>query len=85
MGNAGGRWLSLRGRRDKQDRVNDRRDDLLFLDEVARQVRVSIESVRHWIKAGRLPSIRPGKRRMVRRGDLEVFLSRNRTGGEISR
>ena len=54
--------------------------DLLFLDEVARQARVSVESVRHWIKAGRLPSIRPGKRRMVLRSDLEAFLRRNRTG-----
>jgi excisionase family DNA binding protein len=65
--------------------VNDRSNELLFLDEVARHVRVSIESVRHWIKTGRLASIRPGKRRMVRRGDLEVFLERNKTGGEVSR
>lgn len=60
-------------------------DDLLFLDEVARRARVSVESVRHWIKAGRLPSIRPGKRRMVLRGDLETFLGRNRTGVEAKK
>jgi excisionase family DNA binding protein len=63
----------------------DGADDLLFLDEVAQHARVSIESVRHWIKAGRLPSVRPGKRRMVRRSDLDVFMGRNRTGTEAAK
>jgi excisionase family DNA binding protein len=48
--------------------------DLLQLEEVAQIARVSVSTVRHWIKAGRLPSLRPGRRRMVRRTDFERFL-----------
>lgn len=48
--------------------------DLLRLEEVAELARVSVSSVRHWIKTGRLASIRPGRRRMVRRVDFERFL-----------
>jgi excisionase family DNA binding protein len=50
--------------------------DLLQLIEVARLARVSVSSVRHWIKSGRLASIRPGKRRLVRRAEFERFLDR---------
>ena len=50
------------------------KQDLLLLVEVAEISRVSIESVRFWIKRGRLPSYRYGKRRVVRREDLEAFL-----------
>jgi len=65
--------------------MSDATEELLFLDEVARSARVSVESVRHWIKVGRLPSVRPGKRRMVRRSDLETFMGRNKTGVEAAR
>jgi excisionase family DNA binding protein len=51
------------------------RGDLLLVDEVADIARVSVETVRYWIKQGKLPSIRPGRRRLVRRQDLEAFLS----------
>lgn len=54
-----------------------KREDLLFLEDVAAITRVSIETVRFWIKRGRLASIRPGRRRMVRREDLETFLARS--------
>jgi excisionase family DNA binding protein len=50
--------------------------DLLQLIEVARLARVSVSSVRFWIKSGRLASIRPGKRRLVRRAEFERFLER---------
>lgn len=53
--------------------------DLLRLEEVARIARVSISSVRHWIKTGRLPSIRPGRRRLVQRSALDSFLVRDMT------
>ena len=53
--------------------------ELLQLEEVARLARVSVSSVRHWIKVGRLQSVRPGRRRLVRRADLDTFL-----GGDIS-
>lgn len=57
-----------------------RSEEWLLLDDVARETRASIDSVRSWIKAGVLPSSRPGKRRIVRRRDLEVFLKRNQKG-----
>jgi excisionase family DNA binding protein len=48
---------------------------LLFLPEVARAARVSVSTVRHWVLTRKLPSVRPGRRRMVRRADLEAFLA----------
>lgn len=53
------------------------RNDWLVLEEVATIARVSIETVRFWLRRPnrRLPSVRPGKRRLVRRSDLDAFLS----------
>src|SRR4051794_35805118 len=48
--------------------------DLLLLEEVANFARVSTETVRFWIRCGQLPSVRPGRRRMVSRAALEGFL-----------
>jgi len=48
-------------------------NELLQLEEVAKLARVSVSTVRHWIKTGRLPSLRPG-RRLVRRADFDRFL-----------
>ena len=47
---------------------------LLLLEEVARELRAPISSVRHWIATGKLKSVRPGRRRLVRREDLDRFL-----------
>ncbi|MDD9941271.1 MAG: helix-turn-helix domain-containing protein [Myxococcales bacterium] len=67
------------------------REELLLLDEVARICRVSLNTVRFWVQQGRLPSIRPGRRRLVRRSALDAFLGesprrtsskRNEIGGE---
>lgn len=49
--------------------------ELLFMEEVARELRVAISTVRHWANTGRLPSVRPGRRRMVRRADLDAFVA----------
>lgn len=46
----------------------------LVLTEVAQECRAPLASVRRWISSGRLPSIRPGRRRLVRREDLDRFL-----------
>jgi len=46
----------------------------LYLDEVARECRTSVSTVRHWIAVGRLRSIRPGRRLLVTREDLDAFL-----------
>lgn len=34
--------------------------ELLTVDEVAERVKVHPETVRRWIKSGRLPAVRPG-------------------------
>lgn len=48
--------------------------ELLFVDEVARVLRGTVSTGRYWLYTGRLPSLRPGRRRMIRRADLDVFL-----------
>jgi excisionase family DNA binding protein len=50
-------------------------EELLLLEEVARRCRAPLSSVRHWVRLGRLASIRPGRRRLVRRDELERFLA----------
>jgi excisionase family DNA binding protein len=47
----------------------------MLLIEVARDARASISTVRHWLRTKRLPSIRPGRRRLVRRQDFERFMA----------
>lgn len=49
--------------------------ELLLLIEVADRARVSISTVRHWIRMGALSSVRPGRRRMVRSDELARFLA----------
>jgi excisionase family DNA binding protein len=58
--------------------MNTQPGDLLLIPEVARIARVSEETVRFWIKRRRLPSLRPGRRRLVRRDVLEAFLAASR-------
>ena len=61
----------------------------LLLPEAALAARVSVSTVRAWIRQGRLPSTRPGRRRLVREKDLELFLEgytrKARTRREASR
>jgi len=59
--------------------------DLLFIEEVAAIARVSPETVRFWIKRGLLPSLRPGRRRLVRRAALEAFLTRRESSSSPQR
>ena len=49
--------------------------EMLLLEEIARECRASLSSVRYWIRTGRLRSVRPGRRRLVRREDLDRFLA----------
>ena len=51
--------------------------EYLLLEEIAQISRTSVGSVRAWIRTGRLPSVKPGRRRLVRRSDLERFLARD--------
>lgn len=48
---------------------------LLLVPEVAAFARVSIGTVRYWIATGRLPSLKPGRRVMVRLAALQQFLA----------
>jgi excisionase family DNA binding protein len=50
----------------------------LLVEEVAKLARAPVETVRAWIRSGRLPSVKPGRRRLVRRVDLEGFLKRTK-------
>lgn len=50
------------------------RSPFLLLEEVAEETRTSLSTVRYWIATGKLASVRPGRRRLVRRADLEAFL-----------
>ena len=51
----------------------------LFVEDVAREMRVPVGTVRHWIKARKLASVRPGRRLLVLREDLDAFLQSSRT------
>jgi excisionase family DNA binding protein len=50
--------------------------ELMTVLEVAETTKVRVETVRRWIKDGKLPAHRTGRRGgfRVRRGDLEAFL-----------
>jgi excisionase family DNA binding protein len=53
--------------------------ELLTIAEVARRVRVHPETVRRWIRSGRLRGVLPGGDRAgyrIARADLERFLDR---------
>ena len=47
----------------------------LMLAEIAEETRTPISTVRHWIAQGKLPSVRPGRRRLVKRADLDAFMT----------
>lgn len=57
---------------------------LLLIEEVAQICRTSPSTVRLWIRAGRLRSLRPGRRRLIAAADLERFL-RSKPGDEKKR
>jgi excisionase family DNA binding protein len=62
-------------------------DELLFVEEVAREVRAPVETVRWWIRTGKLPASKPGRRLLIRRSDLLRLLADREKpdSGEIPR
>ena len=54
--------------------MNQKDEGLLIVEEVAAICRTSPETVRFWIRSGRLASVRPGRRRLISRADLKRFL-----------
>jgi excisionase family DNA binding protein len=57
----------------------------LTLDECAAEARVSRSSVRHWLRTGKLRSVRPGRRRLVERSEFERFLAATAQKAEAAR
>jgi excisionase family DNA binding protein len=56
--------------------VNSKHDDrFLRIDEVAIEARVSPSTVRHWLRVGRLQSVKLGKRRVVPRDAFERMVA----------
>jgi excisionase family DNA binding protein len=47
----------------------------LLLVEIAEETRTPLSTVRQWIAQGKLPSVRPGRRRLVKRADLDAFMA----------
>ncbi len=56
----------------------------LTVEEVAKQLRVSAETVRMWIRTGELEALDVGKY-LIYPADLEAFKERRRTGKKRNR
>ena len=54
-------------------------NELLTVDEVAKEVKVHTETVRNWIRKRELPAIDIGGEYRIYRRDLEDFLERRKT------
>jgi excisionase family DNA binding protein len=54
----------------------DSQPRFLRVDEVAAEARVSRSTVRHWLRVGRLPSAKLGRRRVVPREAFEAIVAR---------
>jgi len=54
----------------------------MLLPEAAALVNVPVETLRYWVKKGRLRSYKPGRRVMVLRRDLVELVLRSQSGGE---
>lgn len=63
----------------------DRDLDLLTLGEAARLLKVSVVTLRRWIRQGRLPAYHVGPRKVrIKRSDLTTLLTLSRSRGEVS-
>ncbi len=51
--------------------------DLLNLAEGAKELRLSVHTLRAWIYQKRIPFVRLGRRVLLRRSDLEDLISKN--------
>jgi excisionase family DNA binding protein len=52
------------------------------LEEIAERLRVSNQTIRRWIKSGRLTAYKPGREWRIRPSDLEEFLEARRVRPE---
>jgi excisionase family DNA binding protein len=51
--------------------------ELLDLKEGAKELKISIHTMRAWIQQKRLPFVHLGRRVLLRRQDLEEFVNKN--------
>jgi len=54
-------------------------DDWLTVDEIAKDLKVTIETVRNWIKSKQLTAYKVGRDYRIRRSDYDVFLQQRKT------
>ncbi len=60
-------------------------EELLTPSQVADEMQVTVVTVRRWIASGELRASKAGPRRwMIRRSDLDEFLSAGRPTGELA-
>lgn len=62
-----------------QECPSDKKKEVLTVEEIAEDLRVSEGTVRRWIRGGKLPAFGLGQYR-IRRADYEKFLDKYRTG-----
>ena len=62
-----------------QERPSDKGKEVLTVEEIAEDLRVSEGTVRRWIRQGKLPAFGLGQYR-IRRADYEKFLEKYSTG-----
>jgi len=51
--------------------------DLLSLKEGAKELKLSIHTLRSWVFLQKIPVVRLGRRVLLRRGDLERLIEKN--------
>jgi excisionase family DNA binding protein len=58
-------------------------DEYLTTEQVARELRVPVRTVQHWLKTGELPGFKVGLRQWrIRRDDFEAYLRRQQAREE---
>lgn len=53
---------------------------LVNIEEAANLLRLRPSTIRKWLHEGRLPKIKLGRRTLLRRGDLEEFITKGLVG-----
>ena len=59
-------------------------DDWLRIEDIYQRLgrKVPMDTIRSWIRSGKLPAYKPGRTYLVKREDLEKFLRESRTTPE---
>ncbi|MGO8991200.1 MAG: helix-turn-helix domain-containing protein [bacterium] len=51
--------------------------NLLSLDEARKELKISIHTMRAWTHQGKFPIVKLGRRVLIRREDLEIFVNKS--------